>query len=156
MNDPIAIVVTMIVLILAAMLATTITWDIDVVEPYYTSEPYHYEQTLVREIQVTNFPWFWQEVTQAQYLVKNTEDRNGTYTLNFLFDNGTNSETRTQEVEILSGETKAVTINSPLTGLSTVSLKVVPPNKSVLQQRTVKKKVNVWNYIPGLKFLLSK
>ena len=156
MGDPKAIVGTIVGLILAAMLVTTITWEIEVVEPYYTTEPYHYEQTLVRETQVPNFPWFWQEVTQAQYLVKNTEDRNGTYTLNFLFDNGINSETETIKVEIISGEEKAVTINSPLTGVSTISLNVLPPNKSVLQQRTVKKKVNAWNYIPGLKFLLGK
>jgi len=156
MNDPKAIVGTIVGLILAAMLVTTITWEIEVVEPYYTIEPYHYEQTLVRETQVPNFPWLWQEVTQAQYLVKNTEDRDGTYALNFLFDNGINSQTKTIKVEIMSGEEKAVTINSPLTGLSTISLNVVPPNKWVPQQRTVKKKVNAWNYIPGLKFLLGK
>ncbi len=139
--------------VIAAIIMSTITWEIDVVEPYLASEPYHYEQTLVRERQVPNCPWFWQEVTQAQYLVKNTEDRDGTYTLNFLFDNGINSQTKTIKVEIISGEEKAVTINSPLTGVSKISLNVVPPNKSILQQRTVKKRVNVWYYLPGLRFL---
>ena len=155
MNGPQAIIGTVIGLVFAAILLTTITWEIDVVEPYYTKEAYHYEQTFVREKQVPNFPWFWQEVTQAQYLVKNTDDKDGTYTLNFLFDNGTNSETETMEVDIMSGEEKAITVNSPLTGVSTISLNVVPPNKLVLQQRTIKKRVNTWYYVPGLKFLVK-
>ncbi len=79
--------------------------------------------------------------------------KDGTFVLNFLFDDGSDSKVKTEKVKILSGEEKAVTINSPLAGVSTVLLNVVPPNKSVLQQRTVKKTVNVWYYIPGLKLL---
>ncbi|MCJ7790881.1 MAG: hypothetical protein MUP49_00450 [Dehalococcoidia bacterium] len=155
MNDSGGIIGAAIGLVFAAIIVTVVTWDIDVVEPYYTSEPFHYELKLVREKQVPDFPWFWQEVTQAQYLVKNTEDRDGMYTLNFHFDNGTNSETETMRIDIMSGEEKAVTINSPLTGVSTISLNVVPPNKFLLQQRTVKKKVNAWYYLPGLQFLFK-
>jgi hypothetical protein len=149
------IIAVVVAVIVAAILMSTVTWQIDVVEPYYTSEPYHYEQTLVREKQVTKLPWFWQTATQAQYLVKNTEGKDGTFTLNFLFDDGTNSRTKTMRVEILAGEQKAVTITSPLTGVSTISLSVVPPNKSELQYRTVKKTVNAWYYLPGLRFLFG-
>ena len=42
---------------------------------------------------------------------------------------------------------KAVTEDSPLKGESTVTLNVIPPNKSVPHERTVTKKVNGWNYI---------
>jgi len=153
MNQP--IIGTAIALVFAAILMTTITWEIEEVETYYADEPYSYEQELVREKQAPNYPWFWDEVTQTQYLVKNTDVKEGTFILNFLFDNGTDSKTKTKKVKILSGEKKAVTINSPLPGLSTVSLNVVPPNKSVLRQRTVKKTVNTWYYLPGFKFLFK-
>jgi len=151
--NPQLIIYTAIALVVAAIILTTVTWEIEEVETYYTTEPYSYEQELVREKQVRNFPFFWQKVTQIQYLVKNTDVKDGTFVLNFLFDNGTDSKTKTEKVTLLSGEEKAVTINSPLSGVSTVSLNVVPPNKLVPQQRTVKKTVNAWHYIPGLKFL---
>ncbi len=151
--NPQLIIYTAIALVVAAIIMTTVTWEIEEVETYYTDEPYSYEQELVREKQVRNFPWLWQKVTQIQYLVKNTDVKDGTFILNFLFDNGSDSKTKTEKVTILSGEEKAVTINSPLSGVSTVSLNVVPPNERVPQQRTVKKTVNTWYYIPVLKFL---
>lgn len=151
--NPQLIISTAIALVVAAIIMTTVTWEIEEVETYYIDEPYSYEQELVREKQVRNFPWVWQKVTQIQYLVKNTDVKDGTFILNFLFDNGSDSKTKTEKVTILSGEEKAVTINSPLSGVSTVSLNVVPPNKLVPQQRTVKKTVNAWYYIPWLKFL---
>jgi len=143
-------------LLIAAIILTTYTWQIDVVENYTTNVPYKYEQQLVRTQQVSEFPWFWNKVTQVQYLVKNLDTKDGTYTLNFRFDNGTNSSTKTTKVKILAGEEKAITMNSPLHGVSTVSLNIVPPNTLDTQQRTVKKTVNAWNYVPGLKFLLGK
>ena len=150
-----AIVGVALGLVMAAIVLTTVTWPIDVVEPFYTSEPYHYEQILVREKQVTRWPWFWQAKTQAQYLVSNAEDADGTFTLNFLFDDGLNVKTNTLKVEIAAGEGKAVTVNSPFAGRSTISLNVVPPNKSELQYRTVTKMVNAWYYLPGLRFLFG-
>ena len=150
-----AIIYTAIALVIAAILMSTITWEIDVVEPYYTSEPYQYEQTLVREKQVIDWPRFWQTATQGQYLVKNNESIDGIFTLNFVFDNGADSKTKTKKVEILAGEEKAVTMKSTLAGLSTITLNVVPPNKSELQDRTVKKTVSTWYYLPGLKFLFG-
>lgn len=153
--DARAILSVVIVLVIAAIVLTTTTWEIEVDEPYYTSEPYNYEQTLVREKQVIRWPWFWQTTTQGQYLVNNNEGIDGIFTLNFLFDNGTNSKTETKKVEILAGEEKAVSIESPLAGVSTISLNVVPPNKSELQYRTVKKKVTTWQYLSGLMFLLK-
>ena len=143
-----------IALVFAAVLFTTHTWEIDVTETYYVEEPYSYEQEVVREKQVPNMPWFWQQVTQVQYLVKNTDAKKGSFVLNFLFDDGINSETKTETVIILPGEAKAITINSPLLGVSTVSLNVIPPNKLVPQQRTVKKKVNTWEYLKELGFLV--
>jgi len=153
--DPRVIIGTAIALVIAAVVLTTHTWEIEVVETYYAEEPYSYEQELVREKQVTNWPWFWQDCTQVQYLVKNTDVAEGTFNLYFLFDDGINSRTKAKEVTIFPGEKKAVTMNSPLPDVSTVSLNVVPPNKSVAKQRTVKKTVNTWYYLPGLKFLFK-
>ncbi len=136
MNQP--IIGTAIALVVAAILMTTITWEIDVEETYYIQEPYSYEQELVREKQVPNTPFFWWEVTQVQHLVKNNDMKEGTFVLNYLFDDGVNTKTKTKKVIILSGEEIAETMNSHLFGVSTVSLNIVPPNNTVPQQRPVK------------------
>ncbi|MFH1016463.1 MAG: hypothetical protein V1771_05635 [Chloroflexota bacterium] len=140
------IVVTGLALLIVAIMWSTTTWDVPVVETYYTSQPYNYEQSFVRVNQVRNFPWI-NEVTQVQYMVKNTDTQKGTFLLNFIFDNGTDTGTKTSMVDILAGEQKAVSMDSPLNGESKVTLKVVPPNKSFPQQRTVTKKVNGWDYL---------
>lgn len=150
-----AIVSVAVGLVIAVILLSIPIVDIEVEEPYYTSEPYQYEQTLVREKQVIDWPRFWREVTEAQYLVKNNEDIDGIFTLNFRFDSLTDSKTKTDRVKILAGEGKVVTMKSALAGVSTSSLNVVPPVKSELHYRTVKKMVGTWYYLPGLKFLFG-
>jgi NADH:ubiquinone oxidoreductase subunit len=151
-----AIVGGAIGLLIAAIVLTTYTWQIDVVEYYSTDIPYTYEQQLVRTQQVSEVPWFWNKVTQVQYQITNLDSKDGIFTLNFLFDNGIDTSAKTKKLEIFAGTTEAITINSPIHGVSKVSLNVVPPNTQVTQQRTVKKTVNAWNYVPGLKFLLGK
>jgi len=146
---------TVIGLVIIAIILTAITWEIELLENYYAREPYQYEQTLLSEKQVRDLPRFWKEVTQGKYLVKNLEDKDGIFTLIFLFDNGTITETRTMKVEISPDEEKVITINSPLAGVSTITLNVVPPNKAVLQQRILKKTVNIWYYLPGFDFLFK-
>ena len=132
-------------IVLFAIIMSTVTWDVQEVETYFTSEPYTYEQALIREDQVQKFLWF-SEVTRVQYIVKNTDVKMGEFGLNFIFDNGTDIETRTETVAIRAGEEKAVTVDSPLKGVSKVTLNVIPPKKSIPQERTVTKKVNGWNY----------
>jgi hypothetical protein len=119
--------------------------DVQETETYFTSEPYTYQQSLVRVNQVRNFPWI-HEVTQAQYIIKNTDAQKGSFVLNFRFDNGGQTETKTETVDILAGEEKAVAIDSSLNGESKVTLNVIPPNKSITQQRTVTKKLTGWDY----------
>lgn len=148
-----AIMLTALSVIIVAIMMSTITWEIQEVETYFTSEPYTYEQSLVRINQIRKFPWIY-EVTQAQYMVKNTDTEKGTFVLNFIFDNGAEIETKTKTVDILAGEEKAVTTDSSLKGESTVTLNVIPPKKSIPHERTVTKKVNVWNYIGRFIFRL--
>jgi hypothetical protein len=81
--------------------------------------------------------------------------KEGTFTLNYLFDNGVDSKVKTKKVKLLPGEVESVTINSPLSGVSKVTLNVAPPHKSVPQQVTVKKTVNAWYYLPFLRFLFK-
>ena len=150
-----AIIGGAVALVVTVMVITTVTWEIEVEETRYVNEPYTSEQELVREKQVTNYPWFWQDVTQVQYLIKNTDVKEGTFTLNCLFDNGIDSEVKTKKVKLLPGEVESVTINSSLSGVSKVSLNVAPPNKSVSRQVTVKKTVNAWYYLPFLRFLFK-
>ncbi len=155
MNSPQVIVGSALAVIIALILMTTYTWEIEVEKPYPVIEPYHYEQIFVRETQVPNFPLVWQSVTQTQYLIKNMEDKEGTFTLNFLFDNGVSFSSRTMKINIMSDEQKAVTINSPLTGESKISLNTVPPDNITIQYRPEKKKVNAWYYVPGINFFLK-
>ena len=153
--DPRVIIGTAIGLVVAAIILTTYTWEIEVEETRYTEKPYSYEQELIREKQVTNWPWFWQKVTQVQYLVKNTDTDEGTFILNFLFDNGTDSEMKTKKVKLMPGEGDVVKVNSPLSGVSEASLEVAPLFRSVPQQVIIKKKVNAWYYIPFLRFFFK-
>lgn len=117
------------------------------VETYYTAQPYTYDVHFIRDEQVrTGFLWL-KKVTQTQYEVTNTDTQQGKFTLNFIFDNGSETQSKTETVTILRGEHKTVTMNSPLSGNSSAKLYVIPPNKEVAQQRTVHKKVNGWVYL---------
>ena len=142
-------------LLILAIAFSTITWDIDVEETFYTQVPYTHEEELERERQVTKWPWPWQKQTQVQYSVKNTSTYAGTFVYKFHFDNGKYLKTKTEEVYLLPGSSESLIVNSSLAGVSTLKPEVIPPNKSVPQTRTVKKKVNVWQYLPHLLPLLK-
>jgi len=122
--------------------------DVEEVGTDITYLPYSYEQALIRESQAQKFifPWF-SEVTRAQYMVKNTDTQKGSFTLNFIFDNGVETRTLTEKEDILAGESKAVTVDSPLRGKSTSELSVIPPVKAIPEQRVTKKKVSVWEFL---------
>jgi hypothetical protein len=120
----------------------------------YTSEPYSFTQELVREKQVRPFPWF-REVTQAQYLIKNTDYGDGTFTLNCLFDNGSESEIKTIKIDLSGRGEKSVSIDSPLSGKSTVSLSVVPPYRSIAQKQMITKNVSVWYFVNPLRMFFK-
>jgi len=137
--------------IIAVMLASTITWEVPDVETYVTFEPYNYEQSIVHESQEKRFLWFF-EFTQVQCIVKNTDTKGGNFSLNFIFDNGEKTVTKTKTVEIMAGEKKAVAMDSPIGGKSSVTLNVIPPSHSIPHERTVMKEVTVLDYI-GLGWL---
>lgn len=139
---PAALSLVVVLIILSSPLI-----DIPEIKTEITYEPYSYEQSLIRinQTQKFIFPWF-AEVTQAQFLVKNTDSQKGTFQLNFIFDNGTETKTVSKEEEILAGENKAIKVDSPLRGVSTVRLSVIPPNKALVEKRTIMKKVNTWYF----------
>ena len=132
-------------MILFATILSTYTWDVQETQTYLIYEPYTYEDTLIRSSQTRPFPWI-NEVTQAQYTVRNTDSKEGEFTLNFAFDNGAEIKTTTKTVGILAGEEKAVSANSPLPGKSTPTLNVIAPKKAIPQQRTITKQVHIWDY----------
>ena len=140
------IIGTALALLIVVIILTTTTWDVTVVEKYNTYQPYTYEQSLVRVRQVRNFPWI-DEVTEGQFIVKNTDSQPGSFSLNFTFDNSVDTSTETTTIDILAGEQKAITMDSPLAGESKITLKVIPPNKQIPQQRNVTKKVSGWEYL---------
>jgi len=126
-------------------------FPIEEVVTRYTTEPYTFEQQLLHEKQAPQIPWFWNEVTQTQYKVTNTDISDGTFTINYFFDNGSESKTKTNRVKILAGEAKSLTMNSPLTGTSNVSLNIVPPYRTVPKQEIITRNVNIWHFIGNLK-----
>ncbi len=144
--DARGILITTVFVIIAVMMATTITWEVPEVETYYTREPYTYEQSFIRADQIRKFPWI-HKVTRVQYIVKNTDVNEGEFVLNFVFDNGEETETTTAKVRILPGEKRSVQKDSPLKGESSATLNVIPPNRSIPQERTVMRKVTVLDYI---------
>lgn len=137
-------------ILIVAIIFSTVTWEIDVEETYYTQEQYTHEETFERERQVTKWPWPWQKATQVQYSVKNTAPYAGTFVYKFHFDNGKYLKTKTTELYILPESSETLIVDSPLAGISTFELEVVPPHRNVPQTRTVKQKVNVWGYLPHL------
>lgn len=145
MNHATTIISIAIGILIASIILSTSTWEVQEEETYITYKPYTYEQSVVRVQQVRKLLIF--QVTQAQYMVKNTDIQDGKFTLNFIFDNGTETKTSTKKVDILAGEKKAITVDSPLHGKSTITLNIVPPNKEISQERTVTKTVNGWDYV---------
>lgn len=150
MTDPRTLAAIGLVLLILAIVFSTTTWEIEEEETYYTQEPYQHEEQLIRERQVTKWPWPWQKATQVQFLVKNTAILEGTFVYEFHFDNGKDVRTKTEEVSLLAGGSETITVDSPLAGISTVKLEVIPPQKLVPQKRTVTKKVKIWQYLPKL------
>ncbi len=120
----------------------------------YTSQPYSFSQTFVRERQVRPFPWF-REVTQEQYVITNNDAADGKFTLECLFDNGSESQTKTVKADVPARGQQSVSIDSPLSGMSTVTLKVVPPYRIVAQTKMRTKNVSVWYFVNPLRLLFK-
>ena len=135
-----------IAVIISVILLTVPIIPVEVTEISYTSEPYTYEQSLVRMDQIRKFPWI-HEVTRAQYIIKNTDVKKGTFHLNFIFDNDIDTDTSTKSADILAGEEKAITVDSPLKGKSTIILNVIPPMKLIPHESTVTINVTTWNWL---------
>lgn len=146
--DPRIAIPGAISLVLALIILSSPSIDVEEVKTEISYQPYSYEQSLVRESQTRKFifPWF-SEVTQAQYMVKNADSQKGTFVLNFIFDNGVETETLTKKEDILAGENKSVIVDSPLRGKSTVKLNIIPPSKAIPEQRVIKKKVSAWEFL---------
>lgn len=83
MQSPNAIVATAIALVIAGIIFFVPIGEVEEIETYYTTEPLEYEKSLIRETQVSRLI-FW-EATEVQYLVRNTDEIDGIFTLNFIF-----------------------------------------------------------------------
>lgn len=146
--DPRIVIPGAIGLVVALIILSSPLIDVEEVKTDIVYQSYSYEQSLIRERQIEKFifPWF-AEVTQAQYMVKNTDAQKGTFVFNFIFDNGVETRTLTEKEDILAGENKAVTVDSPLRGKSTSRLNVIPPTRAMPEQRSIKKKVSAWEFL---------
>ena len=63
--------------------------EVEQTETAFTRETLTYQETFVRERQVTGFcfPWICNK-TQIQYGIRNTDDLPGEFGINVVFDNG--------------------------------------------------------------------
>lgn len=142
--DPRGIVALALCVVIAGAVLSSPIAEEEYTETVYTSEPYTYKQTFIRESQVrTGFFWH-KEVTQVQYMITNNESIKGKFSLNFIFDNGVKTEVILKEVDISAHEQKAMTVNSPLSGISKHTLNITPPNKSIPHQIIKTKKITGW------------
>ena len=154
MQNPQTIVGIAIALFIAGIVFFLPIGEVEEVVTYYTSEPLTYEKSLVRETQVSR--WIFWEATEVQYMVKNTDIIGGVFTLNFVFSNEKDTKSSTKRITILAGAQEAIKEVSPLSGVSTVTLNVIPPRKSVPHENTITKKVTVWDKHWELRLIFGK
>lgn len=139
MQNPNGIVALAIALVVAGTILFVPIGKVDEVETYYTVEPVTYEKTIASESQVSR--WIFWNATEIQYLIKNTDDVDGIFTLNFIFKNEGDVKTSTKRMEILAGAQEAITVTSPLNGVSTIILNIIPSSKSIPHTRIVTREV---------------
>jgi len=143
--DPRLIVGVAVALLIAGIIFFVPIGTVEEVETYYTAEPLTFEKSLEHEAQVRR--WIFWDATEVQYIIKNTDAKDGVFTLNFIFSNEKEIKSRTKKIKILAGAQEAVTEVSSLNGVSKITLNVIPPNKSVLHERIVSKEVTLWDRI---------
>jgi len=154
MQDPRTIVGIAIALFIAGIIFFVPIGTVEEVEIYYTSEPLQYEKSLISEKQVSK--WLFWKATEVQYLVSNTDEIDGIFTLNFIFSNENETKSSTKRITILAGAQEAITEVSPLNGVSKVVLNVIPPNKQVRHERIVIKEVTTWDRMRELRSIFCK
>ncbi|MGB8706597.1 MAG: hypothetical protein WCD72_01415 [Dehalococcoidia bacterium] len=137
-------IIGIVVLIVLALLIWR--WEIvpvDVTEIHFTSEPYSFETspvTVVNKPILYLIPW-----REAQQSIQNTDNLTGTFSLNFVFDNGIEKESTIESIQLAPNEEEVVTAHVPLRGQVNVDTHVIPPNKLIPQKTIVKKTVSVWS-----------
>jgi hypothetical protein len=123
-------------------------WPVQVTQIHYTSEPYSFEKT--SSLRVINKTFlniiYWAEAHQS---IKNTDNIDGTFNLNFIFDEGLEKPSNTVTVDLHHGEEKEVVSSMPISGPVNVpvTVNIIPPNKPVPQQTVITENVNLWQFI---------
>lgn len=153
MQNPQVIVATALALFIAGVIFFVPIHEVEEVETYYTSEPLTFEKSLILETQVSR--WIFWDATEVQYIVKNTDVKDGVFTLNFVFRNEKEIKSSTKRITILAGTQEAITEVSPFSGVSNVTLNVIPSNKSVTHERTITKKVTTWDKLGELRMIFG-
>ena len=88
---------------------------------------------------------------QAQALVENDDSATGMFTINFIFNDGTQTTTKIVNQQISPSEIKLITSDVPLKGNVTVQTKVTPGTKQVSVQKEVTEQVSLSDfYFKGL------
>lgn len=130
-----------VIIIITTFATVTVPWEYT--ETEYSSQPFAYEKEQIRSIQTRPFPWI-NEITQVQFTVTNNDTETGTFSLNFVFDNGKAIGNKKQTIHIMQGQSMTVIQNSPLSGISKVELEVTPPYKRIPNEVTKTKNVHIW------------
>ena len=153
MPDPRVIVATAFALFIAGTIFFIPIHEVEEIETYYTDEPLTFEKSLKLETQVRQ--WIFWDATEVQYIIKNTDVIDGVFTLNFIFRNEKDIKSSTKRIAILAGAQEAITVVSPLFGVSNVTLNVIPSNKSVRHERTITKKITTWDKLRELRMIFK-
>lgn len=117
-------------------------------EAELTSRPLSYELTSSPRLLNKTVLFVFSKIV-AQQSIKNTDNQTGTFDLNFIFDNGIEKDTATEEVDLLPGEEKVVYTDVPISGQVNVSVNVIPPKRYSVQKKVVQKNVSAWSALSG-------
>jgi len=118
----------------------------EVEETTYTYEPCTYQLTsAVRFIKTTR--WLFWPVTEARQSIQNTDAYNLKFSLNFVFDNGLEKETKTESVELLAGEEGEIVTDVSLSGNLTAKVNVLSPLKAITHKQMVNKPLSTWQVL---------
>lgn len=96
---------------------------------------------------------FWTKDFKAQIVIKNTDSESGTFTINFIFNRGQETQTITKQISISPGVTVSVTTGLPfLWGEGTrVVANVIPDTKTIYKTERVKESVSLANILGVIK-----
>ena len=147
MKGNLGIVGTMLLTAFGFYLLATIKVPCDVVRTRIELVQLTYENTTPVTIITDEMLWGALRFPKAQITVRNTDYEAGDFSVNFIINDGDETETKTVTGKILAGETKTVTTDLPKEHVK-VQVNIIPEMKEVPITWVEKSQCSLWTYYP--------